>query len=56
MITMIYCLHNLKIVASKVGKQVFWCLCFIFPVFKGKCESCAAKPVPKGIYFMACVI
>ena len=28
---------------------------FIFPVLKGKCESCAAKPVPKGfpeVYYL----
>ena len=46
--SLLYRLHNLKIVASRVGKQVF--LVFVFYIttlFKGKCESCAAKKVPR---------
>ena len=48
-ITLLYRLHNLKIVASRVGKQVFFSVCVLcYPLFEGKCESCAAKPVPRG--------
>ena len=46
-ITLLYCLHNLKVVAARVGKQVYLvCVFYVTTLFKGKCESCAAKKVP----------
>ena len=54
---LIHRIKNLKIVASKVGRQVFLvCCCVIVYIYlKGKCEACATKPVPEGFPEVYCI-
>ena len=48
-ITLLYRLHNLKVVAARVGKQVYLvCVFCVTTLFKGKCESCTGQKVPRG--------